>query len=46
MVPWKLIIDDLKFVGYDGYLGLEDFSLEYKSPEMLGQFVAYMRSLL
>jgi sugar phosphate isomerase/epimerase len=46
IVPWKLVIDDLKFVGYDGYLGLEDFSLEYETPEMLRQFVAYMRSLL
>lgn len=46
MVPWKLILEDLKFVGYDGYLGLEDFSLEYDSREMLIQFVTYMRSLL
>jgi sugar phosphate isomerase/epimerase len=46
MVPWKLILEDLKFVGYDGYLGLEDFSLEYESREMLKQYVSYMRSLL
>jgi sugar phosphate isomerase/epimerase len=46
MVPWKLILDDLKFVGYDGYLGLEDFSLQYSSPEMLHQFADYMKSLL
>jgi sugar phosphate isomerase/epimerase len=46
MVPWKLILDDLKFVRYDGYLGLEDFSTQYESRELLKQFVTYMRSLL
>jgi sugar phosphate isomerase/epimerase len=46
MVPWKQIVDDLKFVGYDGYLGLEDFSLQYNSDEMLRQFADYMKSLL
>jgi sugar phosphate isomerase/epimerase len=46
MVPWKLILDDLKFVGYEGYLGLEDFSQQFGSEEMLQQFADYMKSLL
>jgi sugar phosphate isomerase/epimerase len=45
-VPWKQVISDLKEVGYDGYLGLEDFSGEFASREMLKQFSQYIRSLL
>jgi sugar phosphate isomerase/epimerase len=45
VVPWKQVIDDLKAVGYDGYLGLEDFSRQYDSPTMLREFVKYMREL-
>jgi sugar phosphate isomerase/epimerase len=46
MVPWKQVVDDLKSVGYDGYLGIEDFSGQYDSRTMLKEFAAYMRSLL
>jgi sugar phosphate isomerase/epimerase len=45
VVPWKQVIDDLKAVGYDGYLGLEDFSRQYDSKAMLREFVKYMREL-
>jgi sugar phosphate isomerase/epimerase len=45
-VPWKQVIDDLKAVDYDGYLGVEDFSGQYESAEMLRQFAAYMRELI
>jgi sugar phosphate isomerase/epimerase len=45
VVPWKQVIDDLKAVGYDGYLGVEDFSRQYDSPAMLREFAAYMREL-
>ncbi|PZE21341.1 sugar phosphate isomerase/epimerase family protein [Paenibacillus xerothermodurans] len=46
VVPWQQVIDDLKSVGYDGYLGVEDFSKQYASREMLQQFASYMRSLM
>lgn len=46
VVNWKQVIDDLKAVGYDGYLGVEDFSGQYDSSTMLHQFAAYMRELI
>lgn len=46
IVPWSQVIEDLKAVGYDGYLGVEDFSGEYASKDMLMRFSAYMHSLL
>lgn len=46
VVSWKQVIGDLKAVGYDGYLGVEDFSGQYDSRTMLQQFAAYMRELL
>lgn len=46
IVSWKQVIDDLKAVGYDGYLGVEDFSSQYDSPAMLREFAAYMRELI
>jgi sugar phosphate isomerase/epimerase len=45
MVPWKQVIDDLRAVGYDGYLGLEDFSGEFGSEPMMKAFADYMRRL-
>ncbi|MDB5052460.1 MAG: Xylose isomerase domain protein barrel [Bacilli bacterium] len=45
IVPWKQVLEDLEFVGYDGYLGLEDFSGEYASDEMMQRFADYIRSL-
>lgn len=47
VVPWKQVIADLKAVGYDGYLGVEDFSGQFpETQQMLKHFVAYMRELL
>jgi len=45
MVPWRRVVEDLRSVGYDGYIGVEDFSGQYGSAEMLKAFAAYMRSL-
>ncbi|MEI7025434.1 sugar phosphate isomerase/epimerase family protein [Paenibacillus sp. y28] len=46
MVPWRQVIQDLQAVGYDGYLGVEDFSGTYSSKDMLRHFASYIRSLL
>lgn len=47
MVPWRQVIEDLAAVGYDGYLGIEDFSKQFSnSSEMLNHFVEYIGSLL
>jgi sugar phosphate isomerase/epimerase len=46
VVPIAGMIEDLKAVGYEGYLGIEDFSNELPSKEMLQHFADYMRSLL
>jgi sugar phosphate isomerase/epimerase len=46
IVPWRQVIDDLKAVGYDGYLSLEDFSGTLTAAELLADFVSYMRGLI
>lgn len=47
VVDWKQVIADLRSVGYDGYLGVEDFSGEYeRSADRLLAFAEYMRTLL
>ncbi|QAY68174.1 sugar phosphate isomerase/epimerase family protein [Paenibacillus protaetiae] len=47
IVDWKQVIQDLKAIGYDGYLGVEDFSQQYEqSADMLQAFAGYMRELL
>lgn len=46
IVDWKQVITDLKAVGYDGMLGLEDFSLTYPSRAALRENVHFIRSLL
>jgi sugar phosphate isomerase/epimerase len=46
MVPWRQVVEDLRAVGYDGYLGLEDFSGEFSSREMLKQFADDFGKLL
>lgn len=47
MVPWKQVLEDLQAVGYDGYIGVEDFSGQIDDPrEVLKHFTRYMRSLL
>ncbi|MFC0214934.1 sugar phosphate isomerase/epimerase family protein [Paenibacillus chartarius] len=45
VVNWKTVIDALKSVGYDGYLGVEDFSGQYDSRTMLKEFARYMHEL-
>ncbi len=47
MVPWRQVIADLIAVGYDGYLGVEDFSKQFAdSPSMLNHFSEYIGGLL
>ncbi|TFE28669.1 sugar phosphate isomerase/epimerase family protein [Cohnella luojiensis] len=47
MVPWKQVIADLVAVGYDGYLGVEDFSKQFPdSADMMTHFAEYMRGIL
>ncbi|MFF2480824.1 sugar phosphate isomerase/epimerase family protein [Paenibacillus sp. NPDC058071] len=47
VVPWQQVIEDLQSVGYDGYLGIEDFSGQFSdSADMLNHFAAYMNELL
>jgi sugar phosphate isomerase/epimerase len=46
-VPWKQVLGDLIAVGYDGYLGVEDFSQQFPDSEgMLQHFVSYITDLL
>lgn len=42
-VNFGSLLQDLKSVGYDGYLGIEDFSEQYDSKELLKQFGQFMR---
>lgn len=35
IVPWLEVMQDLHAVGYDGYVGIEDFSGTYESKQML-----------
>jgi len=47
MVPWRQVLEDLIAVGYDGYLGVEDFSKQFTdSTEMLSHFSEYIGGLL
>ncbi|MCD9021441.1 sugar phosphate isomerase/epimerase family protein [Cohnella silvisoli] len=47
MVPWRQVIADLLAVGYDGYLGVEDFSKQFAdSPSMLNHFSEYIGGLV
>lgn len=45
VVPWQEVMDDLKAVGYTGYLGLEDFSKQFGSREMIEHYVGYVNRL-
>ncbi|MEK3720653.1 sugar phosphate isomerase/epimerase family protein [Paenibacillus sp. FSL H8-0034] len=45
-VDWKQVLIDLKSVGYDGYLGFEDFSQSKPTRELLQFNINYIRSLL
>jgi len=42
VVDYRRLLQDLKSVGYDGYLGIEDFSGHYESKEMLRQFAEFI----
>ncbi|TXK75914.1 sugar phosphate isomerase/epimerase [Paenibacillus sp. N3.4] len=46
VVNWKAVLGDLKAIGYDGYLGIEDFSGQYNSHEMLLNFVTKVKQWL
>ncbi|MDQ0903756.1 MULTISPECIES: sugar phosphate isomerase/epimerase [unclassified Paenibacillus] len=46
IVNWKQLLNDLKEVGYDGYLGIEDFSGQYGSQEMLNNFASKVKQWL
>jgi len=46
-VPWRQVLSDLIAVGYDGYLGVEDFSGQFaESSAMLRHFSEYIGGLL
>lgn len=46
IVNWKQVLKDLKEIGYDGYLGVEDFSTKYSSKELLVQYGKEVRAIL
>ncbi|XEC94708.1 sugar phosphate isomerase/epimerase family protein [Paenibacillus tarimensis] len=46
IVSWRQMIDDLRSVGYDGWLGLEDFSGELDSVAILNDFARIMNGLI
>ncbi|MFH5186429.1 sugar phosphate isomerase/epimerase family protein [Paenibacillus sp. TAB 01] len=46
IVNWKQVLKDLKEIGYDGYLGVEDFSCKYESKELLVQYGKEVRAIL
>ncbi|ARI76359.1 sugar phosphate isomerase/epimerase family protein [Halobacillus mangrovi] len=45
-VDWKRVLKDLKAVGYDGFIGMEDFSQTYPTKEALIKDIAYVKGLL
>ncbi len=44
MVNWREVIDDLKKVGYDGYLSIEDFFTEQPTLEKLADDLALLKT--
>jgi sugar phosphate isomerase/epimerase len=47
MVSWRQVIEDLIAVGYDGYLGIEDFSKQFAdSQSMLNHFSDYIGGMV
>lgn len=46
IVNWNQVLSDLKSAGYDGYLGVEDFSGKYGSKELLKQYGEEIRAIL
>lgn len=46
VIDFRKLMADLKSVRYDGYLGIEDFSGQYTSKEMLHQFAEFVQERL
>lgn len=46
VVDWKQVLIDLKAVGYDGYIGMEDFSEGYTTKESLKHNIDWVKYLL
>jgi sugar phosphate isomerase/epimerase len=46
VVDWRQVIADLRAVDYRGWIGIEDFSGEFGSEDLLKNFANYMRNLL
>lgn len=46
IVDWKQVLKDLKAVGYEGYIGMEDFSNTYLTKEALKKDIDYVKGLL
>ena len=43
IVDFGNLLQDLKSVGYEGYLGIEDFSGQYSSKELLSEFAQFIK---
>ncbi|MCP3027794.1 sugar phosphate isomerase/epimerase [Halobacillus sp. A5] len=46
IVNWKEVLKDLKAVGYDGYIGMEDFCGNYETREALKFNLEYFRRMV
>ncbi|MDC3416775.1 sugar phosphate isomerase/epimerase family protein [Aquibacillus salsiterrae] len=46
IVDWKQVFTDLKAVGYDGYVGMEDFSLAYGTKESIKHNIDTVKAIL
>ncbi len=46
IVDWVQVIDDLKSVNYDGYIGLEDFSGKKETKKILKYNIEWLKSRL
>ncbi len=46
VVDWAQVLKDLKSVGYDGYIGMEDFSGVHSDKEALQHNIEWFKSLL
>ncbi|WP_100405364.1 sugar phosphate isomerase/epimerase family protein [Bacillus solitudinis] len=46
LVDWKQVLTDLKAVGYDGYIGMEDFSMQKSTKETLKHNINWFKTML
>ncbi|WP_130858664.1 sugar phosphate isomerase/epimerase family protein [Gracilibacillus phocaeensis] len=46
VVNWRQVLADLQAVGYDGYIGMEDFSGRFSTKEALQHNIHYMKALI